>query len=50
MNTNRKIQIFSAGCELCTDAINTIKDNSCSSCDIEVLDMMKPGVADRAKK
>lgn len=50
MNTKRKIEIFSAGCQLCTDAINTVKDNSCSSCDVEVLDMMRPEVADRAKK
>jgi glutaredoxin 3 len=50
MNTKRKIEIFSAGCQLCTDAIKKIKDNSCSSYDVEVLDMMRPEVADRAKK
>ena len=50
MNVKRKIEIFSAGCELCKDTINTVKDNSCPSCDVEVLDMMKPEVANRAKK
>jgi glutaredoxin len=50
METKRKIEIFSAGCKLCTDAINKVKDNSCSSCNVEVLDMMKPEVANRAKK
>lgn len=50
MNAKCKIEIFSAGCELCTDVINTVKDNSCSSCDVEVLNMIKPEVANRAKK
>ena len=50
MNAKRKIEIFSAGCELCEDVVKKVQDNSCSSCDVEVLDMMKPAVVNRAKK
>ncbi len=50
METKRKIEIFSAGCKLCTDLINTVKDNSCPSCGVDVLNMMEPEVANRAKK
>ena len=50
METKRKIEIFSAGCPLCTDTIDMVKDNSCSSCDVEVVDMMKPEGASQAKK
>ena len=50
MKTKRKIEIFSAGCTLCTDTIDMIELNSCSSCDVKVLDMRKSEVINRAKK
>jgi len=50
MKTKRKIEIFSAGCPLCTNTIDMVKDNSCSSCEVEVIDMMKLEGANQAKK
>ncbi len=44
----RKIEIFSAGCSVCEDAIREIKYASCPSCDIRVLDMKSPDVRRRA--
>lgn len=38
-NAKRKIEIFSAGCPVCEDAVRTINDVACPSCKIEVLDM-----------
>jgi hypothetical protein len=44
----RKIEIFSAGCPKCEDAIRRVKEAACPSCDIEVLNMMLPEVQRRA--
>lgn len=44
----RKVEIFSAGCPKCENVIREIRDVACPSCDIEVLDMMKPEVLKRA--
>jgi glutaredoxin len=44
------VEIFSAGCAVCAETIQTIKVIAGPSCDIEVLDMQKPGVAARAKQ
>jgi len=49
MNKKRKIEIFSAGCPVCQEAIATIKDNACAACDVTILDMNDPAVSGRAK-
>jgi len=49
MNNKRKIEIFSAGCPVCQDAIAAIKDNACASCAVTILDMNDPSVSSRAK-
>ena len=49
MPKTRKIEIFSAGCAACTDAIAEIRDRACPSCDIVVLDMKDASVTARAK-
>lgn len=45
---NRKIEIFSAGCQVCEDAIREIKNAACPSCDVQVLDMKSPEAQRRA--
>lgn len=45
----RKVEIFSAGCPLCDEAVEMVKRNSCPSCEVTVLDMKDPKVAKRAK-
>ncbi len=37
--TKRKVDFFSAGCPLCEDALRTVRDLACDSCDITVYDM-----------
>lgn len=49
MTTRRTVEVFSAGCPACDDAITMIKDIACPSCDVSVLDMNDPSVAGRAK-
>jgi len=49
-NEKRRVEVFSAGCSCCEDVINTIKTAACPSCEITVLDMRRPEVAERAKR
>lgn len=49
MAAQRKIEIFSAGCAVCEQAIDQVRDAACSSCDIIVLDMRDKSVAERAE-
>ncbi|MEJ2656134.1 MAG: thioredoxin family protein [Desulfobacterales bacterium] len=50
MTSKRKIEIFSAGCPVCREAIEMAKRNTCGSCEVTVLDMNDSNVADRAKE
>ena len=38
MNT-RKIEVFSAGCPLCTDTVEMVNRLACRSCEVTVVDM-----------
>ncbi len=50
MSNKRKIEIFSAGCPACGEAIQVVNEIACPSCETEVLDMRQPDVAARAKQ
>lgn len=45
----RTIEIFSAGCSTCTETIEMVQRAACPSCDVTILDMYDPAVAQRAK-
>ena len=45
----RTIEIFSAGCSTCTETIEMVQRAACLSCDVTILDMHDPAVAQRAK-
>ncbi len=49
MTDKRTIEVFSAGCAVCDDAVARVKALACPSCAITVLDMKDPVVAQRAK-
>jgi glutaredoxin len=49
MATKRKVEIFSAGCPACNDAITLVQQFACPSCEVSVLDMNDANVANRAK-
>jgi glutaredoxin len=49
MATKRKVEVFSAGCATCQEAVETVKQAACPSCDVIVLDMHDNEVAKRAK-
>lgn len=45
----RKVEIFSAGCAICHEAIEAVNQEACSSCEIIVHDMKDMQVVRRAK-
>jgi hypothetical protein len=49
MATKRKIEVFSAGCPVCQETVKLIQRIACPSCDMSILDMNDPNVAQRAK-
>jgi glutaredoxin len=49
MATKRKVEVFSAGCATCNEAVEIVKRAACPSCDVIVLDMHDGQVAKRAK-
>jgi glutaredoxin 3 len=49
MSTKRKVEVFSAGCSVCLDAVDTVKRLACPDCDVQVLDMKDPAVARRTQ-
>lgn len=49
MKEKRKIEVFSAGCPVCEDAVKLINNIACESCEVNVLDMKQAEVAERAK-
>lgn len=48
--SKRTIEVFSAGCPCCDEALEAVREASCESCDVRVLDMKDPQVAARAKE
>ncbi len=49
MKTKRQIEVFSAGCPACEEAIKLVNSIACPSCGVTVLDMNDLSVASRAK-
>jgi len=49
MATKRQVEVFSAGCPACSDAIQMIEQIVCDACEVSVHDMNDPSVAERAK-
>ncbi len=45
----RRVEVFTAGCPACDEAVTLVKGIACDSCEVEVLDMKQPGIAERAK-
>ena len=48
MADKRQIEIFSAGCPACEEAVKLVNALACPSCEVVVRDMNEPGAAARA--
>lgn len=49
VQTKRKIEVFSAGCPACEEAVAIVRKAACPSCEVTVIDMKDVQVAKRAK-
>ncbi len=49
MKAKRKVEVYSAGCPVCAEAVELVQRLACPSCEVSVLDMKNPKVAARAK-
>lgn len=49
MSAKRKVEVFTAGCPACQETIDMVNRIACSSCEMRVLDLNQPEVAERAK-
>jgi hypothetical protein len=50
MTAKRRVEVFSAGCSVCQEAVELVHRTACSSCEVSVLDMKDASVAERAKR
>lgn len=50
MADKRQVEIFSAGCPACQDAVDIVRRIACPACEVTVLDMNDINVAKRAKE
>ena len=46
----RTVEIFSAGCGCCDDAVKLVQSLACPSCDVQIRDMKDPAIQARAKQ
>ena len=46
----RTVEVFSAGCPACKEAISLVNRIACPSCEVRILEMKDVGVAQRAKQ
>ena len=50
MPNQRQIDIYSAGCTICEEAVQMVKELACPSCNITIKDMKNTNVATEAKQ
>ena len=48
--TLRKVEVFTAGCSLCDDAVQLVQDLACPSCSVEIMDMQDESVQTKARE
>lgn len=49
MTAKRSIEVFTAGCSACEKTVELVNRVACPSCEVKVLDMNDPQVAERAR-
>ena len=49
MTVKRQLDIYSAGCAICTDALELVEDIAWSSCEFTVKEMADDSVASEAR-
>ena len=47
--SKRRIEVFTAGCGLCEEVVQVVRDAACDSCDVEVRSTQDEGHAEAAR-
>lgn len=47
-DSTRVVEVFSAGCPACDDGVELVRRLACPSCEVRVVNMNDPEVAERA--
>ena len=47
--TLRQVEVFTAGCPLCDEAVQLVQNLACPSCRVDVLDMQDEATQEKAK-
>ena len=50
MAQQRRVEVFSAGCAVCDEAVALVRGLACDSCEVVVLDMSDAEVVRRARQ
>lgn len=50
MATKRAVEVFTAGCTVCDEAVQAIRKIACDSCDVQIQDMRTDAVKTKARK
>ncbi len=50
MATKRIVEVFTAGCTVCDEAVKTVRSLACESCDVQVQDMRTDAAQTKARK
>ncbi|NIP99656.1 MAG: hypothetical protein GWM98_03790 [Nitrospinaceae bacterium] len=46
----RKVEIFSAGCPVCEETVQWVRQRACPDCEVTVLSLQDGSTADRARQ
>ena len=49
MPAKRKVEIFTAGCPVCDEAVKLVKDTACESCEVTIYNLTDPLSLKKAK-
>ena len=50
MPDKRMVEVFTAGCSICDDAVRTVEEMACDCCDVRIQNTTDTVVAQRAKE
>lgn len=46
----RKVEVFTAGCPVCEEAVNLVKSTACPNCDVVIYDLNKGCVTNECRE
>ncbi|OJU62064.1 MAG: glutaredoxin [Armatimonadetes bacterium 55-13] len=49
MSNKRNIEVFIAGCPLCDEAVKTVRETACESCEVTVYDLREGCATDECR-